>query len=512
MRSSIFQTLRVTGWASLACLLLFLPACQRSSGPQPTQQAPLKPASSLVATTIARGEPPDALPAPLKGTAPEVTISDLHASNGVTRWNYHPQWAPMFHNLGAPVIVDGVLYAPADVYNEAYSFDNDHSPSGVLSALRVSDKTLLWRVETGALASAPLVENGVVYSSAIVFTTDSQHKSLTEKFVYAFDTRTGKLLWRTRIIGSFGFNDTLALVQGNLYIGSNEVCFDACNATYLFSLHAVDGKLRWQRALTGGISIHIQSFTIANDIVYLYLYGDTSNQLVLLAFRASDGQQLWRYLTGLSLFEGNIQRLSPVVSNGLVYLGSALQSDPYQPERWSYSVVALNGQSGTVQWRTPTNLHPAVIAASAGTIYLETARTSKTTPPYTTFLSALRADDGHLLWRQHIENPLRSFIPAGTILYGTTGTILSGTTRKDASNGDTTNIVFALDAQSGALLWRTTMQSPLSHAGSLVTALASNVIYVALQDDILFAVQTRDGKILWDSRTAGTIMDVTIVT
>ncbi len=503
MRSSNFQTMRVTGWGALAWLLLFLPACA-SSGPQPTPQAPLKPASSLVVTTIAGGEPPSALPAPLKGITSEVTISDLHARNGVARWTYHAPWVPMLHNVSAPVIVDGVLYAPADLYNEAHPFESDHRPSGFLSALRVSDKKLLWRAEIGALASAPLVENGVVYSSAIRFTTDSQHKSLAEKMVYAFDARTGTRLWRTRITGSFGVNDTLALVQGNLYIGSNEVCFDACNATYLFSLQAADGKLRWQRTLTGSISIGIQSFAIVNDIVYLYLYGDSSSQVVLLAFRANDGQQLWRYLTGLSLFDGHMERLRPVVSNGLIYSGSALPSDPSHPERWSYSVVALNGHSGTVQWRTPTDLYPAVIAASAGTIYLETARTSQTAPPSTTFLSALRAQDGYLLWRQPLENPLQSFIPSGTILYGTT--------QKDASDRDTTNILFALDAQSGALLWRTTVQSLPSGAGSLVAALASTVIYVALQNDTLFAVHTRDGKILWHSRTAGTIMDVTIVT
>src|SRR5262249_55163360 len=152
----------------------------------------------------------------------------------------------------APTLVDHVIYLTGAL--NSTSTDLAHLPSGYIVARRASDGGQLWRVEIGAFGSHPLVDGATVYISAVQLVAQDTHSAL-HKWVYALNTQDGTVRWRTEITDQSGFHNTLMLRQGQLYITSNEICFDACNAAYVLALRASDGTPVWHKTLPGNITI-----------------------------------------------------------------------------------------------------------------------------------------------------------------------------------------------------------------------------------------------------------------
>ena len=198
----------------------------------------------------------------------------------------------------------------------------------------------------GSLAATPVVQDGVVYFQDL-------HAD-----VYALDLGTGKLKWEYQV-GS-GLTSTLgpngvAVAGGRVYGES---------PTSAFALSAATGRVIWIRTLPNGLAgtFGIQP-QVANGRVYLATQaGMVPGGGVLLALRASTGDLLWTFKTLVNAGSG-VQTAggaweTPLVrSDGSVTFGVG---NPYQsvasaitdPSRLLYtdSVVNLNAATGKLRW------------------------------------------------------------------------------------------------------------------------------------------------------------------
>ena len=198
----------------------------------------------------------------------------------------------------------------------------------------------------GSLAATPVVRDGVVYFQDL-------HAD-----VYALGLGTGKLKWEYQVDSSststYGPNG-VAVANGRVYGES---------PTSAFALSAATGRMIWIRTLPNGLAgtFGIQP-QVANGRVYLATQaGMVPGGGVLLALSASTGNLLWTFKTLLKAVPG-VQTAggaweTPLVNrDGSVTFGVG---NPYQsvasaistPSRLLYtdSVVNLDAATGKLRW------------------------------------------------------------------------------------------------------------------------------------------------------------------
>jgi len=188
----------------------------------------------------------------------------LDAKTGTKLWSFGTGGVV----LSIPAVANGAVYVGSD--------------DDTFYAIDAASGTKLWSFSTGVhpVDSSPAVLNGVVYFSS-------------EDTLYALDAATGAKLW------SFEASDGLgspALGYGVVYVSSN--------GGNLYALDAGTGIKRW--SFPAGSSAPV---AVANGVVYLCAGN-------VIALNAKTGAQLWTSGDNFG------QETSPVVANGVVYLGS----------------------------------------------------------------------------------------------------------------------------------------------------------------------------------------------
>ncbi len=287
----------------------------------------------------------------------------------------------------------------------------------VLSPDTVGNLTLNWQNTTAS--ASPVVANGVLY----VGTYGDNASALV-----ALNASTGALLWTFPIYDEIR-NSAPAVANGIVYVGTNQY------AGYLYALNASTGALLWRHAIRGGIG---SSPAVANGIVYV-------GRNVLSALNATTGALLWEF--------SGPDFSSPAVANGIVYVGSD-------------NLWALNATTGALVWESPFGggSSPAVVN---GVVYLGA---------YTGTFYALNASTGVLLWSNVIgANGDSTPVVANGVVYVNTGSI------------------DALDAGTGAILWT-------SAVGGGAPVVANGVVYLGSGDLNTYALNASTGAVLWKYR------------
>jgi outer membrane protein assembly factor BamB len=312
-----------------------------------------------------------------------------------------------FH--GATVPTGSWPYPNGDLANTRVA------PDSVISAANVSGLREAWSFKppalnlpavdaaVGALTAPPVVQDGVVYLQD------------QEANVYAVALATGKLKWQYQVNvpeASGPGPDGVAVADGAVYGDSS---------TTAFALNAATGKTIWvdSSLLNSGQGAFEIQPQVADGRVYLAsAYGSGSGGGVLLALNASTGAVLWKFNTVIGAHPG-VQSLGagsggawepPLVGNdGSVTFGTG---NPYQtigqaiahPARQLYtdSAVNLDAATGKLRW----------------------------------YYQAVPDD-----WADH---DLQAS-PIATTIGGVPAVIAGGKV----------GIVYALNAQTGALLWKT---------------------------------------------------------
>jgi len=204
----------------------------------------------------------------------------------------------------------------------------------------------------GSFAAAPVVANGVVYMQDLYAN------------VYAISLATGKLKWeyQVNVPEKTGPGpDGVAVANGVVY---------GDTPTAVFALNAATGKVIWSNGSllnSGQGSFEIQPAVAGGRVYLASAYGSGPGGGVLLALDAASGRELWRFNTvaggvapgvqALGLGSGGAWETPLVGTDGSVTFGTG---NPYQsigkaishPSRQLYtdSEVNLSAATGKLRW------------------------------------------------------------------------------------------------------------------------------------------------------------------
>lgn len=209
---------------------------------------------------------------------------------------------------------------------------------------------------------------------------------------------------------------------------------------------------------------HGESILTANNVTYV---GSDNGQVY--AFDALSGKLLWQHQESAIDLRGSI---------GSVIYATDARSDN------GNSVYALNAANGDVLWRHPIVQVIDIVKVVDGGIYITTGNTANPAVVY-----ALNAQTGAQVWQYAENGP--EIVSVGNGRVYTTPMQQDG---PDASNGP--QLITALDASSGRVLWRlTTRNSDSIERGGI--AEANGVAYLAATSGSVYAVQAASGQSLW---------------
>jgi alcohol dehydrogenase (cytochrome c) len=307
-------------------------------------------------------------------------------------------------------------------------------PGSAISAANVSGLREAWAFKLagtaaagvsgiGSLTAAPVVQGGVVYLQD------------EDANVYAVTLATGKLKWEYQVgipEKTGPGPDGVAVADGTVYGDSS---------TSVFALNAATGKTRWvdSSLLTSSQgSFEIQPQVAGGRVYLASAYGSGPGGGVLMALNASTGRRLWTFNTvtgqgagvrALGLGSGGAWETPLVGSDGSVTFGIG---NPYQsigqaiahPSRQLYtdSAVNLDAATGKLRWyyqAVPDDFQDHDLQAS----------------------------------------------PVSADIHGVPAIIASGKV----------GYVYALNARSGALLWKTPVGAHNGHDNDSLLALSHQV-------------------------------------
>lgn len=376
------------------------------------------------------------------GTSDDA-LDALHTKNGSRLW--HTRIDGPIEEL--PVVAHGVVYVSSLV-----------GPSGpaYLTAVRAQDGTVLWRYQSNSYIYQPAVTDSVVYVS-------TQGNGIT-----ALRASNGTQLWH--IDGTL--HQTPVLRKGVLYVsgvlsmkGKTGVPSDG-----IYALHAADGSELWYDPIN---DMEDSTFTLQNGIIYAYMAGKCA------ALRASDGHVLWN-----RAIDGTFA-LTPQVIAGVVYL--------------AVTKMILETPSATTQYGG----EPPQLMSASGLLWThEQTNTGRETSPLKqgrSSLYALQADNGTQLWQHSVNQGKDGFVNWLQVAQDTVYISTDTTEQNTKDEG----MLSALRSNDGAIIWQDRTPGPSSGV-----FLSGNVMYVSIYDpngSAVYALQSQDGVSLWCYPVSGSI-------
>src|SRR2546427_2818133 len=162
------------------------------------------------------------------------------------------------------------LNIPANSNNAMFGFDLQRTrfnqSEHILNTTNVSHLIPYWSTSTAAyINSSPAVANGIVYIGS------------NDKIMYAFDAKTGKILWVHD--ANDGVGSSPAVANGIVYVGSDD--------DNLYAFNARTGVTVWIYTTGGPVW---SSPVVANGVVYV---GSHDNSLY--ALNEERGKDLWTH-------------------------------------------------------------------------------------------------------------------------------------------------------------------------------------------------------------------------
>jgi outer membrane protein assembly factor BamB len=162
-------------------------------------------------------------------------------------------------------------------------------------------------------------------------------------------------------------------------------------------------------------------------------------------------------------------------------------------------LAALRASDGTVLWHQSVAGTAAMVATSHGVVYLALSGDGST--PHE--LQMLRAQDGAVRWRTRVEGtgPLHASLYEGTLY------VTSFTTQVPSPGYFyESTIVYALNASTGAVSWRTTLgrTDDLAAVADGTAYLVDTGTDVVCEPNVLHVLSARDGTERWHSE--GTLL------
>lgn len=289
--------------------------------------------------------------------------------------------------------VNGVIYAESDDYH--------------VYAVNAKTGQQLWQAgpTVNALMGNPIVGNGLVYVTAgdtgfsfsqVLKFLGSQGKAelnrgLLYSAIYAYNQKTGRLVWRQDVKGNAMSSPTLL---GN-------TLYEATGDGNLYAYDAKTGKLLWKTALSGFDSMSSANFWTNPQTGQTEIIVGVSDSNNVVAVDAATGKVLWKQPTSLNIFNTGMGDNTPTVdpSKNLIFQDSVVDFNS-QTKTADLAVYAMDAKTGKVVWstklgrgNTPPAYKAGVIMVHNGVIYVG----SPTTSDY----YALNEQTGQIIWTYH---------------------------------------------------------------------------------------------------------------
>lgn len=273
----------------------------------------------------------------------------------------------------SPTLADHVVY-------QSYALPlpcvgHDPAAPGFVVAWDAATGGELWRHESGAVESSPLLVGKLLYvgswdgtfyalnartgklqwtfdagasiTSSAAYDLGMVFAGTDDGRVFALDARTGALRWQAASFSRFGrreyFYATPTLAYGRVYIGNAD--------GMLYAFGAESGRLLWARR--AGTYVYTAAAAWRHRIFVGTWDGYFS------AFDAATGDLLWRHDA-----EGGISG-APTVMAGLVYystFGKFPGSHQRRVEDGPYRTYALDARTGKAVWQFPDGQYSPLVA------------------------------------------------------------------------------------------------------------------------------------------------------
>lgn len=305
----------------------------------------------------------------------------------------------------------------------------------------------------------------------------------------------------------------------------------------LYALRARDGTVRWRHPTPGP-----PYFDWSNPILHagvLYVTSADRHSVgggIVAAIRAADGTEIWRVyrpILGRLQFAGDTLFLvtSQIVSGAPGQLVTQLEAlrlrDGVEVQRVLFPpgvygqltfdqnmayrcqedglLVALRLRDAHVLWHagvaapsTTPGTSVCVPTVVDGVVYVQTQVSSISSSELAgSWVVAVRASDGRVLWRYHTGPSAPLTVSGGTII-----TLVSGATspgQKSLSRpSQPADVVIALRASDGSLLWQRSLGSGATQIGELTAG--RDAVFVNVGGSLL-ALRTADGALLWQRQS-----------
>jgi outer membrane protein assembly factor BamB len=307
---------------------------------------------------------------------------------------------------------------------------------------------VLWKYEAGdRVGGQPAVRNDTLY-----YATSARYR-WDSSYVYAVDVRSQEAKWRFEAPARRC--SSITLLGNRLYLS----CGDAGSApSYLCAIDAWTGRELWAFEAPRGSDNTLSHPAVDDTSVYV---GDGWG--ALYALEAETGQEKWRF-QGKEEQRGTAP--TPSLAGGVVYLPGA------------NGIYAFDANTGVEKWRLNESVSDGILAVDDGMMYF-----------YHRGVSAVSLSDRRRVWR---------FEPADRV----------GSMRgcpavdRDVVYARDGQVVYALEAANGALIWRLDVGRPIDWKVSPVVA--DGTLYIGSGaapneegESCLHAIDTGTGRELW---------------
>lgn len=300
------------------------------------------------------------------------TLFALDAATGRAKWHF----ASGRCTAASPAVAGGVVYMAFMNKPPCNRPSGTPGIDGELVALDAGKGKVRWRRRIGPSETSPLVAGGRVYAGD------------WNGYVYAFNAKTGREVWRYRTGGEV--KGGVALSGHRLYVGSYD--------HNLYALDARNGRLIWRSSSQdrlGGRGTFYSTPAVAYGRVYI---GSTDGKVY--SFGASSGELRWSQSTGGYVYG------SPAVWRQRILVGS-----------YSGRFYSLDAATGDVKWQFDARGPISGSATVLGNVVYFSTLSGKT--------YALDPRTGRRLWTfgdgkysPLVAGPDRAYLTGYTRLYG----------------------------------------------------------------------------------------------
>ncbi len=310
-----------------------------------------------------------------------------------------------------------VYSSPAVDSKKIYVADD----AGKITACSLKDGKPRWTFATGGrIVGTPAVYGGTVVAGS------------ADGCIYGVSAKSGKLKWKVRtgapVLGAVRIEDGVA------YVGGSDSCMRA--------LRVKDGAEVWKYE---GVDGYIETMPLVTEDRVLFGAWDCT----FYCLSRRDGSLLWRWKVDKEDMHYSPAAVWPVAADGKVFIAD--------PER---ALTAIDLQSGRTVWRTQQSMVRETVALSEDKekIYSKTMRDSLVC--YST-----AGDTPRELWSCCVGF---GYDHAPSMPQEKEGVVYGGTVR---------GLVYAVDAQTGRLLWRHRVGSSL--VNTVVPLARRRVLYTS---------------------------------